>query len=362
MRKTASRGLMPEFSGRWWSIVLAGALLIGSLTAGLSVAVEGALNPHTAANCTQANLGFGPVEFADLDGDGTADTCVMRDNILAIVEDAPCTEQQAATQVNGLSGWTASTFQSSVFPIIKATYTPGSPTQTDINNVKNLSCVKHVEREGLATAAGVGGSGDDGGNGNGGNGNDGNSGGGGNASGGDNDGNGTGGDSNDGNSGGGSASGGGASPAEPQGFLGFFENPRPNSFQSGLGVISGWVCHAETVKIVINDTENHIAAYGTERADTAYAPDGTEICGDTNNGFGLLFNWNRLGDGSHEVVVLVDEVELGRATVTVTTLGQDFATDLPAANCNVEDWPSTGETVTLEWQQSSQNFVITDVE
>ena len=30
--------------------------------------------------------------------------------------------------------------------------------------------------------------------------------------------------------------------------------------------------------------------------------------------------------------------------------------------CVVEDFPMPGETVTLEWQQNSQNFVITDVE
>ena len=30
--------------------------------------------------------------------------------------------------------------------------------------------------------------------------------------------------------------------------------------------------------------------------------------------------------------------------------------------CVVEDFPTTGETVTVEWQQNSQNFVITDLE
>ena len=30
--------------------------------------------------------------------------------------------------------------------------------------------------------------------------------------------------------------------------------------------------------------------------------------------------------------------------------------------CEVTDFPSPGQTVTLEWQQNSQNFVITGVE
>ena len=45
------------------------------------------------------------------------------------------------------------------------------------------------------------------------------------------------------------------------------------------------------------------------------------VCGDSNNGFGLLVNWNNLGDGQHPVRALVDGVEFARTTVQVTTLG-----------------------------------------
>ena len=151
--------------------------------------------------------------------------------------------------------------------------------------------------------------------------------------------------------------------AEPTGYL---ENPGHNSFQSGIGVISGWVCEAESVEIEMETAQGAVhryeAGYGTERADTAVQPDGTPLCGDTDNGFGLLFNWNLLGAGEHTVVALVDEVELGRATVTVTTVGtgeeEEFLRDV-AGTCEVEDFPLPGETVTLEWQQNNQNFVIT---
>ena len=81
--------------------------------------------------------------------------------------------------------------------------------------------------------------------------------------------------------------------------------------------------------------------------------------GDTDNGFGLLFNWNLLRDGEHDVVALVDGVELGRATVT--TLSEEFLRGVEG-ECMAEDFPMLGETVTLEWQQNSQNFVITDVQ
>ena len=87
------------------------------------------------------------------------------------------------------------------------------------------------------------------------------------------------------------------------GLVGTLETPSPGSFQSGIGVICGWVCEAEEVVIEING-QPWQAAYGTARADTKAR------CGDINNGFGLLFNWNLLGDGVHTLVVRADGVEL----------------------------------------------------
>ena len=152
--------------------------------------------------------------------------------------------------------------------------------------------------------------------------------------------------------------------------VGYLENPGPNSFQSGIGVISGWVCEAETVEIVFETAQGGVlryeAAYGTERLDTAVQrKDGTPLCGDTDNGFGLLFNWNLLGEGEHTVVALVDEEELGRAVVRVTTVGEGAEEEFlrgAEGECVVDDFPMDGQTATLEWQQNSQNFVITDAE
>ena len=150
----------------------------------------------------------------------------------------------------------------------------------------------------------------------------------------------------------------GENKAGPAG-VGYLENPGAASFQSGIGVISGWVCAAEAVEIEIEtergEVAQYVAAYGTERLDTR------EACGDTDNGFGLLFNWNRLRDGEHTVTAFVDEEELGRATVQVTTLGAEFVQGVEGA-CEVADFPALGQTVTLEWQQNQQNFVITQVE
>ena len=48
---------------------------------------------------------------------------------------------------------------------------------------------------------------------------------------------------------------------------GYLENPGADSFQSGVGVLSGWVCEAEVVEIELNGIPQE-AAYGTERLDT----------------------------------------------------------------------------------------------
>ena len=146
--------------------------------------------------------------------------------------------------------------------------------------------------------------------------------------------------------------------SEPEALVGFLGNPRHLSAQSGIGVVSGWVCEAETVEIEISG-ESYLAAYGTERLDTAYAPDGTRICGDTDNGFGLLVNWNRFGEGEHTVVALVDGVELGRATITVTTLGAEFPRGLEGEYV-LDGFPDPESAVVIRWEESLQNFVIVE--
>ena len=130
------------------------------------------------------------------------------------------------------------------------------------------------------------------------------------------------------------------------------ENPRSASFQSGIGIISGWACHAHEIVIELAGTPVP-AAYGTPRGDTQ------SVCGDSNNGFSLLVNWNNLGAGKHVVRALADGVEFARTTVQVTTLGIDFLKDV-RRTVIVPDFPYPGDTTTLRWEESRQNFLITD--
>ena len=85
------------------------------------------------------------------------------------------------------------------------------------------------------------------------------------------------------------------------------------------------------------------------------------MCGDTNNGFSLLFNWNLLGEGRHTVRAFADGVAFAAGTITVTTLGLgEFPTGL-SGTFPLADFPQAGSTTSIRWQQSLQNFVIDGV-
>ena len=145
----------------------------------------------------------------------------------------------------------------------------------------------------------------------------------------------------------GAAEGGGTSGRPPR----VLENPQPGSYQSGIGVISGWVCDTQQIEISFNGGPTLKAGTGTSRGDTR------QVCGDTDNGFGLLYNWNQLGNGSHHVVAYADGVEFARVDVTVTTLGTEFRRGL-SHEVTLPDFPAVGTDVVLRWQEAQQNFVI----
>ena len=74
------------------------------------------------------------------------------------------------------------------------------------------------------------------------------------------------------------------------------------------------------------------AGSGTDRLDTA------DRCGDTDTGFGLLFNWNLLGDGQHTVRAYADGAAFAHSTVTVTTLEGEIARGLRQTH-EIADFP-----------------------
>lgn len=135
-----------------------------------------------------------------------------------------------------------------------------------------------------------------------------------------------------------------------------FENPADTATVSGISLISGWKCTAGplTVGFDGNTTTTYQVAYGTIREDTL------ANCGDTNNGFGFLFNWGRLSNGPHTVQLYENGAEIANIAVTVTRYGVEFLTGVTNSTL-VADFPTAGKTATLTWQEGQQNFVVSEV-
>src|SRR5437868_4976071 len=136
---------------------------------------------------------------------------------------------------------------------------------------------------------------------------------------------------------------------------GNFENPPdPPTTASGIGLVSGWYCNATTIEIEI-DGVRQPAAYGTDRPDTV------NVCGGKrSNGFGLLVNWGDYGPGQHSVRALADGVEFGSRTVTVPDLGASFLSG-KAGSTVIDNFPSEGRRLLLEWREGLQSFVAKEV-
>ncbi|MDG4554071.1 MAG: trypsin-like peptidase domain-containing protein [Candidatus Competibacter sp.] len=134
-------------------------------------------------------------------------------------------------------------------------------------------------------------------------------------------------------------------------FPASLESPQQGSFESGIGLIRGWICQASTVEIQIDGGARQRVAYGTTRLDTV------AVCGDDNNGFGYTFNWNRLGNGTHNLRAFADGAEFANVSFTVTTLGVEFLQGV-SGQYRLLDFPQTGSNVTVRWAEPHQNFVI----
>jgi hypothetical protein len=132
--------------------------------------------------------------------------------------------------------------------------------------------------------------------------------------------------------------------------------PADGSSQSGIGLIRGWVCEATEVTIRIDGGEEIPAVYGNPRGDTE------SLCGDSDNGFELLWNWNLSGDGEHTVEAFADGVSIGSSVFTVTTLGLgEFVRGL-SGTFTLNDFPAEGQNTTVAWSEAEQNFLISAVE
>ena len=128
------------------------------------------------------------------------------------------------------------------------------------------------------------------------------------------------------------------------------EIPQPGSIQGGVGVLSGIECEVTGTLTARFDGGNPIElSYGSERNDTI------SLCGDANNGYVLLINYNVLGPGPHTVEIFDDDEPIGSVTFTVVTAGEEFLTGVSGMGTITL---SNGTQLTVEWSQAAQGFTI----
>src|SRR5436309_1000569 len=100
------------------------------------------------------------------------------------------------------------------------------------------------------------------------------------------------------------------------------ENPASGSYQSGIGIVSGWKCTGGNLTFTIDNGPAAPLVYGTSRADTQGS------CGDVNNGFAALINWNLAGNGQHTLRAYDNGVQFASITFSVATIGAEFLSGL----------------------------------
>ena len=136
------------------------------------------------------------------------------------------------------------------------------------------------------------------------------------------------------------------------------EVPSGSSTMSGIGIISGWSCLGGDLRAEISDANGVIATFplphGTARADTE------PVCGHSNTGFSATMNWAHAGAGEKTIRLIQNGEEVASHTFPVVTFDEEF---IRGANgmCTVNGFPSAGESVTVEWDQPQQSFVVTEI-
>ena len=138
---------------------------------------------------------------------------------------------------------------------------------------------------------------------------------------------------------------------------GVLEIPAPKSTQTGIGIFSGWHCTANRIELQIDNDPPLLAGSRTERVDTL------PVCGRSDTGFSLLFNYNRLrsdafGGAVHHVTALADGQPFASAEFFITHFGVEMLTGR-TARYTLPNFPDIGAASSVTWDEDKQNFSIT---
>ncbi len=147
-------------------------------------------------------------------------------------------------------------------------------------------------------------------------------------------------------------------PAAPAAIasVGLLGTPVDGSTASGIGVISGYHCTSGNIDVYIDGVHLGKAGAGTRLLGTL------SVCGRTDTGFSLLYNFNNLANGTHVVEVYADGSFFDSHTFTSFQSGGVAWLPGVERTATVPDFPAPGQTATLEWVQPYQNFLITHIE
>ena len=138
------------------------------------------------------------------------------------------------------------------------------------------------------------------------------------------------------------------------------ERPAPGSTVHGIGVISGWSCLGGELAATLSDADGKVLGifplpYGGLRGDTA------SVCGDPHNGFSTIMNWNLLSPAGEKTLRLIQNgEEVASHTFSVIAFEEEFITGAQA-RVPIKDFPTPGRGVVVEWRESEQQFVVTEV-
>lgn len=140
-----------------------------------------------------------------------------------------------------------------------------------------------------------------------------------------------------------------SSEAYATGLLG---TPNKGQTVSGVGLISGYHCTSNNIDVYIDNVYFGKAGAGTQLLGTL------GVCGRTNTGFGLLYNFNNLTPGVHSISVYADGVLFDSSTFTTFRSGGVPWLEGKSRRSYISDFPNIGKAAIVEWSQSDQNFKI----
>lgn len=145
------------------------------------------------------------------------------------------------------------------------------------------------------------------------------------------------------------------------------ESPASGQVVSGVGVIRGWACYYRgkgqigKVTFTIDENEFHFPLpHGSVREDT------WEVCDyGLQNGYGGVVYWPIIGNsGDHTLTIYIDGEEVDSVRFTIaepprTSVPEDIGFRKGAEGEYVIDgFLGTQESVTIQWSEADQNFII----